>query len=199
MTAQVGDKFRYKEEAYSVVALSSPVKFTPIEYGIIPHGICSACWRGYWCEYEISDEGIILKDLYIHSKEDLYPAINGVLPQEAQRRSKKWFQYMGHHLYKDVNLKIPYTGRILAGKDFIREYGLNMGFQRAWAYGHLTEFVFADGCLLETKDHSEMAATVRRQIKEDPKGFEQELRKDISKYVDESFSTDMKVKAWWIP
>lgn len=29
---------------------------------------------------------------------------------------------MGHRVYKNVHLLIPYTGKVLLGKDFLREY-----------------------------------------------------------------------------
>lgn len=78
MTAQVGDNFKYKNREYSIVAISNPIQFAPQDYDIIPEAICTACWAGYWCEYEITDEAIFLQDLYINSKDDFYPEINGV-------------------------------------------------------------------------------------------------------------------------
>lgn len=71
MTAQIGDTFKFKGEDYSIVAISTPIGFNPQNYGITPELICTACWNGYWCEYEISDTGIFLKNLYINSKDEL--------------------------------------------------------------------------------------------------------------------------------
>lgn len=198
MTAQVGDRFKYQECDYTIIALSDPIHFEPADYGITPEAVCSACWRGFWCEYDISNEGIILRDFYVNSKDDHYPEINGVLPVIGAKKTREHFRYMGHHLYKDVNIKMNYTGKILVGKDFMKEYYLHMGFQRAWAYKVLTEFVFEDGCLLDMLDHSETAAAIREEIRQDPQGFEKKIRGNISRFVEESFSTDMSVKAWWI-
>ena len=65
MTAQVGDRFIYGGDDYSIVAISSPIQFAPSDYGIKPVPRCTACWNGYWCEYQIFEEAIMLKNLYM--------------------------------------------------------------------------------------------------------------------------------------
>ena len=154
MTAQVGDSFIYKGDDYSIVAISEPIQFNPLDYGIKPVACCTACWNGYWCDYHISKEGIILENLYINAKDNYYPEINNVSPE---REGKKSFLYMGHHLYKNINIFMEYTGKILIGKDFINEYYIHMGYQRAWVYEVLEEVIFDKGKLIKTVDHSEMA------------------------------------------
>lgn len=197
MTAQVGDSFKYKKREYNIVAISNPLEFKPEDYGITPESYCTACWAGYWCEYEISDEGIVLENFYINSKDDFYPEINGVLPLSAGKKSKDRFRYMGHHLYKGVNIKMPYTGKIVVGKDFMREYYIHMGYQRAWAYKELKEFVFEEGVLLDVIDHSSVAEELRKQIKEDP-DFWHKLHDNIPMFVDNSFDLSLATKAWWV-
>ena len=196
MTAQVGDKFRYKKKEYGIVAISNPIRFKPQDYGITPQACCTACWNGYWCEYEISDEGIMLDNLYVNSKDDYYPEINGILPL-SEDDSKQKFRYMSHHLYKGVNIKIPYTGKIVVGKDFLREYYIHMGYQRAWAYKQLKEFIFEEGKLIEVVDHSKVAKELRKQISEDP-DFWNKLHDNIPIFVGSSFDLSFATKAWWI-
>lgn len=196
MTAQVGDRFQFKGEDYSIVAMSTPIGFKPQDYGITPEPVCTACWDGYWCEYEITKAGIILKNLYINSKNDHYPEINGISPQN-DRQKKSRFQYMGHHLYKDLDIRMDYTGRILIGKDFIQKYYIHMGYQRAWAYETLEELVFQDGALIETVRHSEMARRLREKVDIEIND-KQETNVDVRKFVEECFSLKMEDKAWWI-
>lgn len=196
MTAQVGDRFLYGGNEYSIVAMSRPIQFDPSDYGIKPAAFCTACWNGYWCDYQISAEGIVLKNLYINSENGSYPEINGIGPENSgQKRS----QYMGHHLYKNLNMFIEYTGRILAGKDFMREYYIHMGYQRAWAYKALVEWIFDGGRLIKTVDHSEMAEKLREELGKlrDNEG-EKKTGRDIPQFVQKSFSLEMKDKAWWI-
>lgn len=196
MTAQVGDRFTYKKEGYNIVALSEPLKFNPKDYGITPTARCTGCWAGFWCEYDISETGIVLKNFFINSKDDHYPEVNGVLP-ECVGHSKTPREYMGHHCYRGVNISIPYTGKIVVGKDFLQEYYIHMGYQRAWAYEVLKEFVFEDGKLVETIDHSEVAEGLRKQIKEDP-DFWEKLHSNIPLFVGGSFDLSLATKAWWI-
>lgn len=194
MTAQVGDRFIYKGDDYSIVAISEPIRFNPLDYGIKPVACCTACWNGYWCDYHISAEGIILENLYINAKDDYYPEINNVSPQIE---GKKSFEYMGHHLYRNLNIFMEYTGKILIGKGFINKYYIHMGYQRAWAYEVLEELVFDNGKLVRTVDHSEMAKKLRKEL-ENKAGEIKEESYNIPVFVEKSFSLEMKDKAWWI-
>ena len=197
MTAQVGDSFKYKTRDYKIVAISNPLEFNPKDYGITPEPRCTACWAGYWCEYEISDKGIVLENFYVNSTDDYYPEINGVLPLSDDKNPRDKFRYMGHHLYKGVNIKMSYTGKIVVGKDFMQEYYIHMGYQRAWAYKELKEFVFEDGSLLDIIDHSAMAEELRKQIKEDP-DFWHKLHNNIPMFIDNCFDLSLATKAWWV-
>lgn len=196
MTAQIGDSFRFEGTEYSMVAISEPLKFNPQEYGITPESICTCCWDGFWCVYNITADGIFLEDLYINSKDDFYPEINGVLPLCAESGSDR-FKYMHHHMYKSVNLRIPYTGKILVGDEFIRDYYIHMGYQRAWAYNVLVELVFENGILIETNDQSKIAAELREKISKDEK-FEEKLYCNPLMFVLNSFTLDYGIKAWWL-
>ncbi len=196
MTAQIGDRFRLEDIEYSVVAISNPIKFDPRVYGITPVPACTACWRGYWCVYKITEEGIFLEDLYINSQDDYYPEIHGVLPVYGDTERNR-FKYMGHHLYKDLHLKLNYAGKILVGREFLEEYYIHMGYQRAWSYNTLKEFVFSDGVLVEINDQSEIAEKIRKIINEN-EDFDNKLRHNIADFVNESFSLDYDKKAWWL-
>ena len=156
MTAQIGDIYKYQKKEFTVVALSSVMLFDPKNYGMEPHASSTACWRGYWCEYAIEDDELLLNDLYLYNSDDKYPSLNGVevsLPEFKEYKcqgGKKIIMkaHFGHRVYKDVNMPIPYTGKILLGDGFMREYYIHMGFQRGWAYKKLIELVFEEGILL---------------------------------------------------
>ena len=197
MTAQIGDTFRYKKSEYNIVAISNPLEFNPQQYGITPKACCSGCWAGYWCEYEISDKGIVLTNLYINSKDSNYPEINGVRPLSADKKTKEQFTYMGHHKYKGINIKIPYTGKIVVGKDFLQQYYIHMGYQRAWSYETLREFIFDGGSIVDVVDHSDMAKMLRKQIDEDS-DFWDKIHSNIPVFVNNSFDLSLVTKAWWV-
>ena len=165
MTAQIGDTFKFSDENYEIVSVSESIEFNPQEYGITPEQVCTACWKGYWCVYNITPDGILLEDLYINSKDGYYPEINGVKPVSEYGEGKE-LMYFGHRLYKKINIKIPYTGKILAGDEFLDKYYIHMGLQRPLSYKKLVSFVFKDGKLIATNDQSDLAATLRAKYDE---------------------------------
>ena len=211
MTAQIGDIYNYDNNDYRIVALSSVMLFKPQDYGMEPHGSCTACWRGYWCEYDVSNDELFLKNLYFHNEDNNYPSLNGVeaspkefIEVEGRRGLRKKLEkftipaHYGHRVYRDVNLSIPYTGKILLGDGFIREYYIHMGFQRAWAYEKLIELVFEEGILLECNDYSHIAKQQREIMKEQGVNPQSPKISDLEKFVEDSFSLDYSDKAWWL-
>lgn len=190
MTAQIGDEFMIQDRSYTMVALSNPIPFHPKEYGITVESRCTACWRGFWCVYDLSDDELILRDLYVNAKDMVFPEINGVSIQEKE-------DYLGHFVYSNLRLPISYTGKILVGDGFLWEYYIHMGFQRPWAYKTLLEFIFEEGILLDTVDRSNMARHLRNEIKKHPTTFYEKMTNNLPSYLVESFSADMSIKAWW--
>ena len=75
MTAQISDKYTYKGDKYSIVAISNPINFHPKRFGLNPISICTSCWNVYWCEYDITEKGIFLEELFVHDANKKYPKI----------------------------------------------------------------------------------------------------------------------------
>lgn len=191
MTGQIGDSYCFAGHDYTIIAMSKEINFAPTVYGLIPQAICTACWKGYWCDYSIENDKIFLKNLHISCKDNYYPDFNGIKVISNKEN------FMEHHLYKNINLPILYTGQIVVGSGFLNQYYIHMGYQRAWAYKTVLEFVFEEGILLDTINHSEKAEKMREQIQFD-KNFKKNLDKNISQFIDDSFSLDLKIKGWWI-
>lgn len=209
MTAQIGDIYKYGKKEYRIVAMSAGMPFNPKHYGLEPHPSSTACYRGYWCEYSLDDEKLVLKNLYLFNMDGNYPPLNGIVvaPQEYEecwgsKPGMKGIQkitvpaYMGHRAYKELNMLIPYTGKILLGDGFMHEYYIHMGFQRAWAYKKLIEFIFDKGIAVACNDFSHYAKAQRQAMKEQnenpryPDG-------NVPKFVEDSFSLDYSDKVWW--
>ena len=132
--------------------------------------------------------------MYINSASGYYPAINGVTPLEAEDGS---FSYMGYHLYKGINLKIDYTGKILIGNDFLVEYAVRMGHQPPWAYEVLKELVFENGNLVECNNRSQVVAYIRETIEAD-EGRHFGMRISFFGAVADKFPPDYDKKFWWL-
>ena len=212
MTAQKPDKIIYIDEEYDIVAVSELIPFHPRDYGMRPRMSSTACWRGWWANYGFKDSIFVLRDLYIHQDESLlYPELNGVSvsPEEYKEcvsyaysesldkcveKTVKVPAYLGHRRYREVDLPIMHTGRILGGKDFNPEYYEHMGYQDAFGYGQLLEFFIEDGRLTDVVDQSSLADECRNTF---GKQYILEREEDPN-YVERRFNLDYREKAWWL-
>ena len=158
MTAQIGDIYKYNNKECRLVARDSSNLFNPKAFGMEPHAMSTACWRGYFCEYAIIDDELFLEKLCLFNADGKYPLLNGI------KAVKPKFKYAGYYEYRNINMPISYTGKMLVGNEFIREYYIHMGLQKPWAYQELLELVFEDGILLECNDYSYIAKKIRQLI-----------------------------------
>lgn len=206
MTAQIGDIYKYQKKEYTIVALSDANPFDPKDFGLEPHAISTACWRGYWCEYEIENDELLLKNQYLFNSDDKYPPINGVevSPPEFEEykcnggKKVTMKAHFGHRVYRDINMPISYTGKILMGDGFMQEYYIHLGIQRSWAYKKLIELVFEEGILLECNDLSHIAKAQREAMKKQKENSNDPDLDDYLEFAGGRFSFDYKDKAWWI-
>ena len=183
MTAQIGDVFKYKGKKYIIAANSEPINFNPEDYEIYPMATSTACWRGYWCEYNVSESGLVLDVLHVSSF--IYPIINGISPEEDEFDAT----------YRALNIKIPFTGKLLVGDGLVRY--IHMGFQYPWAYRELLELNFEEGRLTSERDLSALAEQVRKDP-EITKSIGKTYNDNLFEYINDCFSLDYKEKAWWL-
>ena len=119
---QIKDSCKHNNKRFSIVGMSSPMAFNPKDYGLEPQLRCTAYYRGYWCEYNICDDELYLQNFYMFNLDNNYPPLNGVNVSEQKfEKAKKYTskgvetalieENMGHRVYENVNLNIPYTGR----------------------------------------------------------------------------------------
>lgn len=206
MTVQIGDIYKYQERKYTIIESSPDMLFNPENFGLEPHFRTTACWRGHWCEYEMSGDMLLLKNLYIFNRDGNYPPLNGieVSPMQSEeyechgcrkkRKSITISPYLGHCVYSGVNMPIPYTGKILLGDEFVQGIHIPVG----WAYKKLIELVFDKGILLECNDLSHIAEELRK-VMEAQDGHIQYLDRDtVQKLVDEGILSDYADKMWWL-
>ena len=191
MTAQIGDIYRFKKNRYTIIAMSKPINFHPSHYGFKPTAPHTACWRGYCCEYIIKQDGLYLDKLEINCADGHYPALFGICADESPeiRGSMK--------VYRNLNHRINFTGNLVVGSGFIDAYYIHMGFQQAWAYKKVLEFLFDHEQQVTVKDHSELVKKIRDQIQKEPACMKQLLGESLE-YIAKSFSLDMADKCRWL-
>ena len=195
MSGQFEDEYYYQGKAYSYIKSNTSDPFDPKNYGLNPDTeMCSACCRGYFANYSIIENKLYLMDLFIEAQDGQYPAIAGVDVDFSQNA-----KVFGYPVYKNLSLFLPYTGKMLAGNGFIKEYYCHLGFQRMWAYRDVKEFIFENGELKTVNDLSDIAAKLR---KEAPPGtlasifFRLEETEAMKPYLNEWWSPAKEQKKW---
>lgn len=163
MTGQIGDKFLIKGEGYTFISMDGQIDFNPEELGLFPSPSCTACWRGYFCEYSVEDGVFYLNKLFVHTQNEQYPDINGIKAQGVENPAERCF---GHCIYSGLHMKVNFNGSLVVGKDFLSEYYIHGGFQRMFAYKKVLELVFRKGVLVKETDISEKAEQMRKRMGE---------------------------------
>ena len=136
MTAQMRDFYRYRGEEYIYIAKTNDILFDPKVYGVNPKGFCSACWKCFWSEYDIKDNGLELNTIHIYNDDGNYPEFNGIkaAPLEYHEVTRTHFENgswvtekvmtptgYGFRKYVNVSIPIEYTGKILLGRGYMNQ------------------------------------------------------------------------------
>jgi hypothetical protein len=182
MTAQIPDTFIYDGEEYELVALDGEGLIIPQDYGMEPEMLHTACYRGFYSTYEITNDGLFLTEMVIGEVEEGHKSIQGIMPKIPSDR------FHGYPTYKGLRLLTPFTGRIRLGKDFIKDLYIHMGYQKASAFETLLEFAFEAGKLVSMQDKSADNAKNRGAFK---KRFE---TGNSIQSINESFSLDIDIE-----
>ena len=161
MSGQIDDTISWENSDFSIIKTKNNLPFNPSEHGITPSDISSDCVRGFWCNFSIAGNELFIENLYIHSKNNHYPAICGTLPLTKNETFDD-----DYRTYSNLHLKLDYTDRVLVGKDFLPEHYIHTWTQKPWAYKNIFELVFTNGQLVKAIDHSKIVTDIRKQINE---------------------------------
>ena len=118
MTAQISDRAFFKGDEYSIIGITGQL-VSPEQFGMDSDMISTACYRGFFATYEITEECLYLREFTLNAKDGNYLPIEGIDPV------KNGFE----GTYQNLSMVVPFTGRIRLGKDFLRELYVHMGFQ----------------------------------------------------------------------
>ena len=169
MTMQMLDSFIYKREPAEAIAISRRFSFTPLNtFGIETAPWATSNYRGFRCDYDI-DESLVIKNLYLFSKNHSYPLINGNKAEEIPeytsilseinkkaRVPKRYLdgfpmQYMG------INYEYEYSGKIVLGVNPKR------GVPEGERYLKVVELCFVDGILTESSEITDLWRSANEQ------------------------------------
>ncbi len=177
MTGQMADTLQYLNDEFNITGVKGEGLFHPEDVGLTPYSNCTACWRGYVASYAIDDDELHLAGLLVNAKEK--GIINGI---KAERLTESLFTHQFSHL----DIKIPFSGSILIGNDFIQSMYVHMGFQKPITYEKVIELKFKNGNLLSSEDISLKIKEIRESIKNSPSRPRSE--ENLGKWIEDSFS-----------
>ena len=198
MTIQIRDIYRYNEQQYTCIGRNADI-FNPCDFGLQPSCICTACWQGYWCEYEIKDSKLILQTLHIHDAKNHYPTINGInispweyIPALALTNEglvpTEIPLYSGHESYEHLEQPLPFTGNIMLGIDtFERRKMKSLPNSK-----RILNFEFDNGKMRRVNDFSEIAQIIPKVYK----------KFGVKENIDEAdiyerFPNNYREALWW--
>ena len=179
-TAQISDTFIFKGNEYSLIGKTGGDFATPKQFGMSAVMIHTACYRGYYATYELTDEGLLLRKLTLREKDGNYLPILGISPVINTKEQKA--------TYSNLHVIVQFSGKIRLAKDFIRELYIHMGHQKPTAFKTVLDITLKDGRVVEIKDRSEEMEKKRGAFKEAYESGE------MKKSIEDAFSLDMKLE-----
>lgn len=145
MTGQIGDSVLFEGNRHEIAAIEGKGLFDPHQYEMATYSTCTACWRGFVVEYLCTNTQLLLKRLDINTRNPII--LNGVSPGPGG--------HYCHYSYDDVNLPVPFTGKLLIAKDFIHSRYVHMGFQAPESYECVKELQIENGLVVGITDKPE--------------------------------------------
>ena len=194
MTAQISSKVLIDKDVYSLVGVRGTGLFDPLKLGLEPVPPSTGCWDGYFCEYLLKENKLLLQNLFINlgagmlsvEMPQIGPEINGVKPAVGTLKNLSFNNY-----YANLNLPISYTGGLLIATGFIRKLYVHMGYHPAWKYEIVKELLLKAGSVIEIRDVSEPMRKKRSEMKKqslDPEHLAN--NEEFEKWVEGCFNLD---------
>ncbi|MCW2917788.1 MAG: hypothetical protein JWN52_5856 [Actinomycetia bacterium] len=178
----------YRGDTYSLTGVNGDGLFSPDSSGLTVQAFSTACWRGYVCDYEVSEGGLTLTGVDIglcdesgnYLSVDSAPALFGVRPRQDEDGVALRYGGFGE--------PVDFTGGLLIGQEFVDDYYVHMGFQAGWKYESLYELLFEQGRLVAEHERSAAAAALRALAVDDrPDPSDPEA---VRRWVERSFTLD---------
>ena len=178
MTAQISDTFYFKRYTYDLIGIAGGDLASPEQFGMEPEMMSTACYRGFYASYRLTDEALYLTKLTLREKNNNYLPIGEVKPKIDKYEAT----------YTGLKELVRFTGKIRLAKDFIDDLYIHMGFQKPTAYKTVLDITLKSGRVLDIVDRSK---EIRQKQGDFKKRFESG---DAIQSIEESFSLDMDLE-----
>ena len=160
MTAQIEDSFLLDGENFTLKSNLEKL-IHPRNWGIEPTMMHTGCYRGYYATVAIDSGRLILQSLTVSARAGGFPAINGVQPTLLHETRAE---------YTGIDLQLPYSGNLIAARDFDRRHYQHMGFHPLSAYKTVMILQLDDGWVTgrEERQQDTAATPVDRPLRLGP-------------------------------
>ncbi len=182
MTGQISDKFRYNGEIFELVGIDGNGLFTPDDFGMVTRPGSTACWRGFCMSYNCVNGELLLEEMDINTQNAV--PVNDIVPREGE--------YGFSHVYENLMLKVPFTGKIRIAKDFISTMYVHMGFQSAESFETVIEIEFEGGNVVQERNLSLLMKERRDKGLEKPNQPPSMGDDDVRDWISDRFSQDFE-------
>jgi hypothetical protein len=182
MSARTLDRLLYEGETYGIIS-RCPYEglFDPEQFGITTEMLHTGAYRGFECSYSVADETLLLSMLEICAKDNVYPLINETRPsfssvnpedqsyfyerhKTRDARGKIAWCYMDVALYEEIEMPMPYTGRLRIGHDMDYKYDTGMPPGSSdWMFRKVLDLKFIEGHMASVNDLSDKMAKIREK------------------------------------
>lgn len=146
MTAQISDTFLLWGGEYSLIGMTDGELASPEQFGMVPEMLHTACYRGFYATYELTDHALYLRELTLRERNGKYLPIGNARPIVDE------YLLQGH--YRGLNELVPFTGKIRLAKGFIWELYIHMGYQKPTSFQTVFDITLKEGEVMEIKDRS---------------------------------------------
>jgi len=102
LTAQFDDTVVLSNKKYILLQAVGEGLFLPQQFGMRPHALGTACYRGFYLTYSLTENKLFLQDLTLREAHGNYVPINRVTPVIKNSRAS----------YQHLNLQVQFSGVI---------------------------------------------------------------------------------------
>ena len=153
MTTQAPDIVIYDNLEYVLAGLKGKGLLTPVELGINPFMMSTACYRGYICQYEFIDDKLYLTGMRVRTADNQYPVVGDV-------SATLLFDVIGQ--YQNLKIFCRFSGGLILVRDVLLcVHGV---IPTPSSYCTVIEIILEDGKIEQVIDHSEKMDYIRRRI-----------------------------------
>lgn len=108
MTAQISDAFLFKGDRYSLIGMTDGDLASPEQFGMEPEMLHTACYRGFYATYELTEEALYLRELTLRERTGKYQPIGETQPKKEDYQAT----------YRGLSEVITFRGKLRPSRQF---------------------------------------------------------------------------------